>query len=364
MNIYSHNVPPSRIIEIGNKITQLSLETGEEYLALNRGVNAVSPIDINSVVKELDLNTGGIHNYPVSHGSLEFKEAIIREYFDDYTTPDMIAVTAGAISAIDLVLRTFKPTKVHLPAFFWGPYKSLAELNSHSIEYYRDLSQEFSRDDIVIICDPNNPTGAKMDDKELFENMQRITTNGTTILFDSPYRRMRRGVEDNFFKRISRIPNLLIIESFSKSLGMPGMRIAFIRTNAEHLLSEIKIRLTYGFGGVNQLAQQVVTYLLSTTEGKEIVHQFKTETNKQIIKNINWLSDNGLLEESLYTEAPDGIFAIINRSEEHMMLNRIGAVTMEFFTELPDLKSRYGKCSRICVSVPHTKFLKYFNKLI
>ncbi len=354
-------VPPSRIIEVGNIIKRLSKETGEEYLALNRGVNAVEPIDLNQLVKSMDLNQGVLQNYPVSHGSETFKKAVIDEYFDNRTTLDMITVTTGAISALDLILRVTSPTTIYLPKFFWGPYRYLAELNGHKVSFYQELTESFEKDAILVICDPNNPTGAKFDDDYLYENLERISNSGTMVLFDSPYRRMRKDRSDDFFKRISHLENVVTIESFSKSLGIPGLRIAFIRTINQDLTNAVRTRLTYGFSGVNMFSQQVVVKLLTTETGQQIVKRFKQTTNNEIVKNINWLRDNKLLEESLYTQEPDGIFAIVNKSEEYLLSKRIGAVTLNFFTALPELMNRYSNCSRICVSVPHTKFVEYFK---
>jgi aspartate/methionine/tyrosine aminotransferase len=225
------------------------------------------------------------------------------------------------------------------------------------------LERSFPSDGIVVVCDPNNPTGVKLNDEDLFKNLTGITSIGTTVIFDSPYRRMRRDRSDDFFRRISRMPNIVIVESFSKSLGMPGMRIAFLRSSDKELMKAVRTRLTYGFSGVNMFAQQVVEYLLTNPDGQQIVTEFKEQTNTEIIKNIQWLSVHGLLEQSLYTDTPDGIFAIVNKSEEEMIANRIGAVSLDFFTELPELRERYANASRICVSVPHTRFVKFFSRL-
>ncbi len=357
------NVPPSRIIEVGNLVKKLTQETGKEYLALNRGVNAVVPIDLDKLVKEMNLNDGLLQNYPVSHGAEFFKKAVIEEYFDSRTTSDMITVTSGAISALDLIFRVNSPTTIYLPELFWGPYKYLAELNGHAIEHYKCLDREFPDDSLLIICDPNNPTGSKYDDEYLFDSLMRITSKGTLVVFDSPYRRMRRDRTDLFFQRISDFKNLVIVESFSKSLGIPGLRIAFVRTLDRELTKAIRTRLTYGFSGVNMFAQMVVANLLTTTNGREIVKEFKDNTNTEIIKNIDWLEKHDMLENSLYSQAPDGIFAVINKSEEYLLSNRIGSVTLDFFTAISELKERYSNSSRICISVPHKKFVEFFSKL-
>ena len=70
----------------------------------------------------------------------------------------------------------------------------------------------------------------------------------------------------------------------------------------------------------------------------------------------------GLLAEEFYQgTTPQGIFVIVNRSEEELLEHYIGAVSLSFFTKT---RQEYAKnYSRICVSVPHDKLVKYFETI-
>ena len=46
----------SSIVGIGQKVKQASIKSGEKYLELNRGVNAVTTIDLNNVINKIDFN--------------------------------------------------------------------------------------------------------------------------------------------------------------------------------------------------------------------------------------------------------------------------------------------------------------------
>ena len=79
--------------------------------------------------------------------------------------------------------------------------------------------------------------------------------------------------------------------------------------------------------------------------------------------NINYLYDRGLLVKEIYgeIEKPLGIFAVINKSEDFLFQNKIGAVGLDKFVyHDKDIWSSY---SRICVSVPYEKFTKFLDKI-
>jgi hypothetical protein len=56
------------------------------------------------------------------------------------------------------------------------------------------------------------------------------------------------------------------------------------------------------------------------------------------------------------------MFAIINMNEDFLFKNKIGAVGLDKFVHHD--KDMYSSYSRICVSVPHEKFVKFFDNIL
>jgi aspartate aminotransferase len=56
-----------------------------------------------------------------------------------------------------------------------------------------------------------------------------------------------------------------------------------------------------------------------------------------------------------------GIFVVVNKSEEELLENFIGSVSMSYFTRTN--KEEAKKFARICVSFPHEEFKRFFNRL-
>ena len=57
MRIIESGAAYSAIVGISEKLQKLQAETGKEYLFLNRGVNAVCPIDLTDVIPHIDFNS-------------------------------------------------------------------------------------------------------------------------------------------------------------------------------------------------------------------------------------------------------------------------------------------------------------------
>lgn len=357
----------SKIVQIGEKLKKLSAETGQTYLPLNRGIPSVVPIDLTGVVKGLDFNAPLMQTYPEGPGFSSLREAINDEFFQGQSNKDNLLITGGGMNGLDLLIQALGIEKLYLPVYYWGPYFHLLNIRGVGVGEYTAQSDLYDRlDELkgsgVLICDPGNPLGEKYDDEELFRLVKTLSDAGIVVLFDSPYRRIFSGREDDFYARLLPLGNVIISESFSKSVGLSGQRIGFIHTTNKELRDELEIRLMYCTNGINAFAQSVVLALLTTPEGQQAVADFKQATARDIMANIDYLKRRGLLAEEFYrTSTPRGIFAVVDRTEDQLLEARIGSVSLSFFTKSE--KARASNFARVCVSMPHDKFVAFFDGL-
>lgn len=365
MEIKKSGAALSKIVQIGDKLRQLTAQTGQEYLPLNRGVNSVVNIDLREVVAGIDFNANPLQVYPPGAGFPALRRAINEEYFGGHSAPENILVTAGGMNALDLVLQTLRIEKLYLPVYYWGSYFHIMTIRGVGAGEYgaqaelEDMIPQL-QGSAVLICDPGNPLGEKYDDQRQFARIKRLSDAGVVVLFDSPYRRIFCGREDTYYQRLLELPGVIITESFSKSVGLSGQRIGFIHATDRELLNELEIRLMYCTNGINAFAQQVVLALLTSEAGIRAVDEFKAATKRDIALNISYLRERGLLVESFYEASePRGIFVVVDRSEEELLASRIGSVSLAFFTK--SRKEEAAKYARICVSMPHAKFVEFFE---
>ncbi len=367
MEINKSGATLSKIVQIGEKLKQLTAETGQEYLPLNRGVNAVVNIDLREVVQTMDFNSPEIQVYPPGPGFLPLRRAINDEYFAGNSSPDNILITAGGMNALDLVVQTVNMQKLYLPVYYWGCYFQMLTVRGvGNAEYMAQSDLEGMipelKGNAVLICDPGNPLGEKYDDAAQLALIRKLNDAGVVVFFDSPYRRIFFDRNDGYYQELLKLENVVITESFSKSVGLSGQRLGFIHTTNKALHDELEVRLMYCTNGVNAFAQQLVLRLLTTPEGIKASNDFKAATARDIALNIEYLKARGLLATEFYdTSTPKGIFVVVTRTEEELLQYRIGSVSLAFFTK--SQKERASKFARICVSSPHAKFVRFFDQV-
>ena len=367
MQINNTNTEVSRILKVGQKARKLQAETMKPFLMLHRGVNAVVNIDLNSVVNQFDFNTEDFQVYPGTAGKDKLRSAIADEYFLGKANPENLLITPGGISGLDITIQNLTTKTIALPHFFWGSYAQLANLRKVKVNTYPSLQSLIKyphkyTNQLVVICDPGNPLGEKQPDEDIYNAIGRLEQENINVLVDSPYRRIFTDTKDDFHARLLEYSNVIIVDSFSKSVGLSGQRIGFLYAKDELFIKEAKQRLLYATNGVNAFAQELIYALLTTTEGKQAVTDFKKKTASNIAKNIDFLINNNLLSTEFYKNSkPLGIFACINKSEDELLKNNISSVSMSYFTLETE---KYKNHSRICVSVPHEDFVKYMNLLV
>lgn len=368
MKINRSGAKLSAIVKVAQHIRTLAEETGKEYLPLNRGVNSVCHIDLTNVIKTIDFNSDGIQAYPPATGRSDLKEAINNTYFDNKAVVDNILITGGSTMSLDLAFQSADVDKIHLPAFYWTTYDQIMTIRKNQSDVYRgyrELKQNLPKlkHAAVVISDPGNPIGDKYDDAKLLELIDLLNQNGTVVFLDSPYRRMFFDTADTMYNKLKTMENVVIIESFSKWVGLSGQRIGFVYSGNSDFIHEFRLRLVAATNGINAFSQILVQKLLATPEGIAAVDEFKEKTLNDMALNIKYLQEHNLLAKQFYREStPVGIFVVVDKTQGELLAHRIGSIALSYFTRTE--KEEAEKVSRICVSFPHETFKRFFDNLL
>ncbi len=358
----------SSIVGISEKLKQKSIEENKEFLYLNRGINQVVNINLKPITDEIDFNSKKIQYYPPNQGMPHLKAAINNHFFQNSADTNNITITAGGMHGLQLSLSSLKNPKVYTPNLFWGAYTNVLKILKKEHLIYPNIKHivdfpELYAESTVIICDPNNPSGEKAPDELILNAAKATEKYNTSIIFDCPYRKLFTDDNDEIYKKLSQFSNVIICESFSKSVGLSGQRIGFTYCKDKEFNKEFSIRLLFSENGVNSFAQELVYQLLTNPKGLEAVYDFRATTKKVISLNIKHLIDNNLLAKELYIhDTIWGIFAIVNKSQATLEKHLIGSVGLDYFTN--DKKINTDNYTRICVSVPHEKFTQYIDNIL
>lgn len=189
--------------------------------------------------------------------------------------PEQIFLGNGSDEPIDLLFRVFcEPGIDNVVAIdpTYGMYQVAADINNIEVRKVL-LTADFELDvqgllaacdeqtKLLFICSPNNPTGNCFAEKaiqQLIESFQGI------VVLDEAY--IDFAPDKSFLPRLSRFPNLVILQTFSKAWGMAGIRLgmAFAAPEIINVLSRVK----YPYN-INILTQQKALELLDRLDEKE-----------------------------------------------------------------------------------------------
>ncbi|MEG1838012.1 MAG: histidinol-phosphate transaminase [Bacteroidaceae bacterium] len=157
----------------------------------------------------------------------------------------------GSDEAIDLVFRAFCEPRVDNVVAIdptYGMYQVCAEIND--VEYRKVLLDDkfqFSaeslltatdeRTKLIFLCSPNNPTGNNLCRKEIEKVLAEFEG---LVIVDEAYNDFSE--EPSFSSELSKYPNLIILQTFSKAWGCAAIRLgmAFASTEIIGLLTKIK----------------------------------------------------------------------------------------------------------------------------
>ncbi len=162
-------------------------------------------------------------------------------------------ILAGATEAFQIIGFTFMDkADVVLPVPSYGELKRVAKFKSSKIHTVKgslynafELSKKLAlngKKTVLIFSNPNNPSGlcAPKETKEWIEDIENI---GVTVVVDEAF--------IDFVKNPVEIctPRTVRIRSFTKSYGMPGIRIGYVKTEEERYLHTfLKYRAPWAMG--------------------------------------------------------------------------------------------------------------------
>jgi aspartate aminotransferase len=354
MKINTANVTYSSIVQIGENINKIEKETGDKYLKLHRGVMDVTTLDIDSLNLDLNLNGGKTQQYSGNDGSPELIETIKEEF----GLEGHVVITPGGMAGLDLLINSLSEETIWIPNYHWGSWNKILTTHGKEIKTFDDFKIEdfMPRSGVVMLCYPSNPTGYCPDVETIKGFLIRSREAGITVVLDLPYYylfgEVNDGLNDFFFE------NVIVVSSFSKSIGLSGYRVGYITTKNEELYQTLRIRSLYKYNSISTLPQHIVNELLKE---KTAITEYRKKTVDSIKKNIMVLDMHGLLFDE-YPNTPTGPFAVVNVSYDELLKNKISSVPLSKFSLNKQLK--HENCSRISVAVDHKVFWEYFEKML
>lgn len=298
----------SRLLHVGSKeseftppirhLKQLSayhppLDNRHEYKGLLLDFNERTIPVHASVIEALErfFKSGKITLYPEYFNVLEKIAAYAK------VDPKRVMLTSGSEQGIDLVFRVFttQSDRVIIPTPSYAMFYQFAQVINNQIlrPLYHQKDLSFPVDEVlalltkrvklVVICNPNNPTGTLLDLLDLEKILKKALKTQTMVYVDEAYYEYSQVTA---VPLLESYPNLVITRTFSKAFGLAALRIGYLIAKPNIIENILKVRGPYDIETPGAIAASVALSHLGDVEqychevmakAKPMVEQFFKE---------------------------------------------------------------------------------------
>lgn len=222
-----YNIPKKDIINFGGNVNPLGL-----------------PPSVKNIIIE---NADSVTSYPdVSYVNL-------KNSISEYTgvNADNIIVGNGSTELISCFIKTLKPKNSLIVSPAYSEYlKELKQVNSNVelLELHEDNNFHLSINqinfndalDLIVLCNPNNPTGSYVNIDETEEILKQCKKHNTFLMIDETYVEFSKPEKHvSAMPLIEKYDNLFIIRGTSKFFSCPGLRLGYGACSSSELKAEI-----------------------------------------------------------------------------------------------------------------------------
>jgi histidinol-phosphate aminotransferase len=281
------------------------------------------------VVEAIRDAAGAMNRYPDPDATL-LRRRIAERY---ETEPGRVAVGNGSceilLAAAAALCEPGAEILYAWPSFSMYPYLAaltgareirvpLAEGEVHDLDAM--AAEANAATQLVIVCNPNNPTGTHLPAAEIAAFCERIPGHVTIVLDEAYVEFQAVDDPDTTVDLLADFPNLVVLRTFSKVYGLAGLRVGFALGAAKFRAAVDAVRQPFS---VNALAQ--------AAGAEAILHQDDVErrVERTLIERVR--VEDGLRELGLSTAETQTNFSWIDlgdRSEEEIVegLGRAGVI--------------------------------------
>jgi histidinol-phosphate aminotransferase len=268
-------LPPERPLTLPEPIAPLRKiqrlrEGGREregFVGLDRNERLAALPDTIIEAMRAGIDSALLTGYPVLDGLYEDLSELLA------TPRDQLLLTAGSDAAFRALYQAYVRSGDRVvmlaPSYAMYPiYARMFDAEPVPVPFAEDLSLDGDRlleaigPDVrmVVLADPNQPTGTKLPRALLGEVLERAGEFGALVVIDEAYFPFSR---DTVLPWLAEQPGLVVTRTFSKAWGLAGLRVGFAAAHPDVIANLYKVRSAYD---VNAFAAMCVRTLLAHPE--------------------------------------------------------------------------------------------------
>lgn len=275
-----------------------------------------------------------------------------------------IFLGVGSDEPIDLVIRMFcepgQDAILTTPPTY-GMYKVAANINNVKIKEVlltpnfhlqvdEILKAADSQTKVLFLCSPNNPTANSLKKTDILKLISRFP--GIVVL-DEAY--IDFSGQESMAELVQQYPNLIVLQTFSKSFGLAGIRLGIAISNPEIIEVMLKVKAPYN---INKLTADMA---LKAFDQMPII----TINIEKIIEERDYIAEQLSYAEAVEKVYPSDsnflLFKIKNASELYQKLAEKGVI-IRFRGNEPHCED----CLRVTIGMPdeNIRFLKTLKEIL
>ncbi|HEY5054091.1 MAG TPA: histidinol-phosphate transaminase [Solirubrobacterales bacterium] len=213
------------------------------------------------VVEAIQRAAGAMNRYP-DPGATLLRRRLAERY---ETEPARIAVGNGSceilLAAAEALCEPGAEILYAWPAFSIYPHLAaltgarevrvpLADGDFHDLEAM--AAEVTAATQLLLVCNPNNPTGTHIPAAQIAEFCERIPAHVTIILDEAYIEFQANDDPDTTIDLLEDFPNLVVMRTFSKCFGLAGLRVGYAIGSPKFRAAVDAVRQPFS---VNALAQ-------------------------------------------------------------------------------------------------------------
>lgn len=265
----------------------------EDIISFSANVN---PLGISpNMRKTLSEHLDAITTYP------DREYTSLRNCIAEYaqTEPENIIVGNGSTELISLFIQIEKPKKALVIGPTYSEYEREISLGGGTTHYYplkeKDdfklnlehfLEQLNESIDLLVICNPNNPTSTAITRKEMRQILDICKQYDIYVMVDETYVEFAENMDE-----ITSVPlthyynNIIILRGTSKFFAAPGLRLGYAITGNTDLIKAINTRKNPWT--INSLAVIAGELMFTDTEYIEKTRELISAERNRIYKMLS-----------------------------------------------------------------------------
>jgi histidinol-phosphate aminotransferase len=207
---------------------------------------------------------GFVQRYPDRHATTVRR--LLAERHD--VAPDQIALGNGAAELLQSAALALLSAGDELVTP-WPSYPLYPLLAAHAgatpvpVESGPILDAVTDRTRVLVLCNPNDPTGSYTSSEELRSLLSSLPDEVYVLLDEALIHFQDAEEVDAGLRLVDEFPRLLVVRTFSKIYGLSGLRAGYAVSSDSHLLAAVAPVL-----GINALTQAAIEYALRSGDAE------------------------------------------------------------------------------------------------